>query len=173
MPWKEIAKTSIIFDPIVQSYCKNPEYICPYYGHSWACPPKAPYLEKEIMNFEKFYLIYTKFEFKEKDHNKKRIGLGYSHMRGIMEQEMERFLNQYQGDLKEIKILWDGHCRICEKENKKCSIDEATPCRYPEKIRYSMEAVGIDVTKTVRNLNIDIEWPPINHVFRFGLVCSK
>jgi len=33
--------------------------------------------------------------------------------------------------------------------------------------------VGIDVTQTVRKLDIDIEWPPTNHVYRFGLVCVK
>jgi hypothetical protein len=36
-----------------------------------------------------------------------------------------------------------------------------------------MEAVGIHVTDTVKNLNLDIEWPPTNHVYRFGLVCLK
>jgi hypothetical protein len=36
-----------------------------------------------------------------------------------------------------------------------------------------MEAVGIYVTQTVRNLNFNIEWPPIEYVYRFGLVCFK
>jgi len=173
MPWKEIIRDAIIFDPKVQSYCNNPEYLCPYYGHSWACPPEAPYLEHEIMNYDKFYLIYTKFDIKEKGNNKSKNSFKYKDMREIMEQEMEKFLNQYRNEFKEIKILWDGHCRVCEKENRKCSIEEDAPCRYPDKIRYSMEAVGIDVTQTVKNLNIDIEWPPINHVYRFGLVCVK
>ena len=44
-------------------------------------------------------------------------------------------------------------------------------CRYSDKNRYSMEAVGIEVTKTVRALNFEIQWPPKNHVYRFGLVC--
>lgn len=173
MPWKEIPKDVIIFDPIVQSYCNNPEYLCPFYGKSWACPPEAPYLENEIMSYDKFYLIYTKFEIQKKGDNKSRTSFRYKDMREIMEQEMEKFLNQHRKEFKEIKILWDGHCRVCEKENKKCSIEEDVPCRYPDKIRYSMEAVGIDVTQTVKKLDIDIEWPPINHVYRFGLVCVK
>ena len=173
MPWKEVPKEAIIFDPKVQSYCNNPEYLCPYYKHSWACPPEAPYLEKEIMNYAKYYLIYTKFDLTKSSENKSKNYIGYSYMRKIMEEEMEEFLQQHQNSFKESRVLWDGHCRICEKENKKCSIEENVPCRYPEKIRYSMEAVGIDVTKTVKNLNIEIEWPPVNHVYRFGLVCVK
>jgi predicted metal-binding protein len=173
MPWKEISKDLIIFDPIVQSYCNNPEYLCPYYGHSWACPPNAPYLEEEIMNYKKYYLIYTKFDLKGKKHNKHKKSLSYSYMRENMEYEMENFLETHREKFNELRILWDGHCRICEKEDKKCSIEDDDPCRYPDKIRYSMEAVGIDVTQTVKNVNIDIEWPPINHVYRFGLVCIK
>ncbi|MCJ7648379.1 MAG: DUF2284 domain-containing protein, partial [Candidatus Lokiarchaeota archaeon] len=68
-------------------------------------------------------------------------------------------------------ILWDGYCRICFKEGKNCTYDDGIPCRYPDKKRFSMEAVGIDVDKTVKNVNIEIEWPPINYAYRFGLIC--
>ncbi|MFW9770939.1 MAG: DUF2284 domain-containing protein, partial [Candidatus Thorarchaeota archaeon] len=47
------------------------------------------------------------------------------------------------------------------------------PCRYPNEIRYSMEAVGIDVDKTVKKLNIKLEWPPKNYAYRFSLICFK
>jgi len=59
------------------------------------------------------------------------------------------------------------------KEGKNCTYDDVLPCRYPDKKRFSMEAVGINVDKTVRNLKIPIEWPPLNHAYRFGLVCIK
>ncbi|MHA1256098.1 MAG: DUF2284 domain-containing protein, partial [Promethearchaeota archaeon] len=54
---------------------------------------------------------------------------------------------------------------------KKCTYDSGKQCRYPNKKRYSMEAVGIHVTNTVKNLNLDIEWPPVNYYYRFGLIC--
>ena len=173
MPWKEIPKDAISFDLKVQSYCKNPKYICPYYGHSWACPPVAPYLEKEIMSYKKYYLIYIKFDLNKKEEKGISNQFDYNYMREIMEVEMEKFLQEYQGKLKELRVLWDGHCRICEKENKECSIELDIPCRYPDEIRYSMEAVGINVTQTVKNIDLDIEWPPITHVYRFGLACAK
>ena len=173
MPWKEIPKNAIIFDPKVQSYCNNPKFKCPYYGHSWACPPEAPYLEDEIMKYENFYLIYTKLNLKNDSRKENRKKYNYNKMRKIMEREMEKFIILHQNKFNEIRILWDGHCRICEKENLKCSIDDDSPCRYPDKIRYSMEAVGINVSQTVKNVDIDIEWPPVNHVYRFGLVCSR
>ena len=61
-----------------------------------------------------------------------------------------------------------GHCDFCKW---KCPNRNSPPCRaggLP-----SMEAVGINVDKTVKNLNIEIEWPPTNFIYRFGLVCFK
>ena len=88
--------------------------------------------------------------------------------------EVLNFLEKCQNNYKEKLVLWDGFCRICyNSQDKKCTYDSGKPCRYPNKKRYSMEAVGIDVTKTVKNLNFDLEWPPKDFVYRFGLVCLK
>ncbi|MHA1456806.1 MAG: DUF2284 domain-containing protein [Promethearchaeota archaeon] len=38
----------IYFDPKVQEMCVSPSFKCPFYGHSWSCPPNSPYLEKAI-----------------------------------------------------------------------------------------------------------------------------
>jgi len=40
-------------------------------------------------------------------------------------------------------------------------------------IRYSMEAVGIEVIRTVLELNLDVEYPSNKYSFRFGLACFK
>ena len=91
-----------------------------------------------------------------------------------MEQEIHLFIDKSQNSYKERFILWDGFCRICfNKKDNGCTYDSGNPCRYPDKKRYSMEAVGIDVTNTVKKLNQAIEWPPINYAYRFGLVCFK
>ena len=66
MPFLEIKLADIIFDPKVQTYCVSPNYKCPSYGHSWACPPEAPYLEKTVSKFNKFYLIYYELDVNEK-----------------------------------------------------------------------------------------------------------
>ncbi len=95
-------------------------------------------------------------------------------LRDKLEQEIFLFINEHQNTYIEKLILWDGFCRLCFNEkDKNCTYDEGYPCRYPNKIRYSMEAVGIDVTQTVKNLNFNLEWPPHEFVYRFGLVCFK
>ena len=78
MPYLDIKLVDIFFDPKVQTYCVNPNFKCPSYGHSWACPPEAPYLEEEVAKYHKFFLVYVKFNLSQyiqngKAKHKKRI----------------------------------------------------------------------------------------------------
>jgi predicted metal-binding protein len=184
MPYREISYDDIIFDTNVQTLCITPEFKCPYYAHSWACPPEAPYMEEKISKYSKFFLIYSKFDLasyvkrKKKHHPKrnKQVIRNRFYVKNLtrndLENEIFQFLREYTKNYEERLILWDGHCRVCEQKGyKKCSYEENEACRFPNKIRYSMEAVGIHVSKTVKNLDFDIEWPPIKNYYRFGLVC--
>jgi predicted metal-binding protein len=172
-----------VFDPQVQTYCNTSKFSCPNYSHSWGCPPVAPYLEKKIFQFHEFYLIYYKYDLNKyiKDIKSKHSHLSEKKirndfyrkdiMRDYLESEIQDFIKNYSKPYKEVFILWDGYCRICSKQGKSCTYDDNKPCRYPDQIQYSMEAVGIDVNKTVSHLNLNIEWPPIHYIYRFGLVC--
>ena len=61
MPVREIRFEDLEFDKSVQTFCISDKFKCPNYGHSWACPPEAPYLEEQVSKFERFFLIYSKF----------------------------------------------------------------------------------------------------------------
>lgn len=184
MPHEEITLKDIIISREVQKYCNNPQFKCPNYGHSWACPPEVPYLEKEIGSYARFYLIYTKFDLKahieqeKKLHPKRKTKsiLDRLYRKNIIRDELEREILDFMASIKEddekFLALWDGHCRICSNPiDKGCTHDKGQPCRYPDKIRFSMEAVGINVNETVKNVGIELEWPPKHYLYRFGLVC--
>ena len=121
-------------------------------------------------------------------------------LRDNLESEVFNFLAQNEGKYSQRLVLWDGHCRVCYKEEKKsemvsskqmfwfkkkgrkvqnkcsrisCTYDSGKPCRYPDKKRYSMEAVGINVDATVKNAGFVLEWPPKKYVYRFGLICFR
>ncbi len=186
MPFLEIKFKDIIFDQKVQTYCVNSNFKCPSYGHSWACPPEAPYLEQEVSKYMKFYLIFVKFNLanlieKEKLENPKKSEENIrntffmkNNLRDDLEQEIKLFIKEFQNSYGEKLILWDGFCKLCfNKKDNGCTYDSGDHCRYPDKMRYSMEAVGVDVTQTVNNLNFNLEWPPNDYVYRFGLVCFK
>ncbi|MHA1291882.1 MAG: DUF2284 domain-containing protein, partial [Promethearchaeota archaeon] len=106
MPSIEIKPENIIFNPEVQTYCNNPNFKCPFYNHSWSCPPNAPYLEKEVLNYDHFYLIYYKFDLnkyvmeekrKHPNRTKKRIRNFFYRkdiLRDKLESEIFSFLTQ-------------------------------------------------------------------------------
>ncbi|MFX1329571.1 MAG: DUF2284 domain-containing protein [Promethearchaeota archaeon] len=184
MPAIEIKYNNIIFSPEVQRYCNNPKLKCPKYGHSWTCPPEAPYLEKEVSSYKKFYLIYSEFNLKEYMKKEKIMHPNLSEeriknnlyrnnfLKDNLENEILSFLKNRELKFRRRFILWNGFCGICDNtKDKGCTYDNEKSCRYPNKKRYSMEAVGIHVSDTVKTLNINIEWPPVNYVYLFGLIC--
>jgi predicted metal-binding protein len=186
LPVLKIKLKDIIFDPKVQTYCISPSFKCPSYGHSWACPPEAPYMEELVAEFKEFYLVYYQLDLSEYIKNEKanypkkseKSIKNMLYSKGILHNKLEReitnFIENYSEPYEERLILWDGYCRICSnKIDKGCTYDSGNPCRYPIKRKYSMEAVGVEVTKTVSQLNLNIQWPPTDFLYRFGLICFK
>ncbi len=186
MPHIEIKFEDVEFDTEVQGYCNNPKLKCPNFGHSHSCPPVAPYLEEEASKYEKFFLVYSRFDLeshikevkaKHPRRSEKRIRNMFfmkSYLRDTQEKEILQFLENHNKNYQDKLILWDGTCRVCSnRKDKGCTYDSGKSCRYPDKKRYSMEAVGIHVTNTVKKINLDLEWPPVRYYYRFGLVCFK
>jgi len=186
MPFIEIKFNDIVFDPKVQTYCVNPNFKCPNYHHNWSCPPVAPYLEEEISCFQKFFLTYFQFDLKSyiRETRSKHPNWSEERIRNRvfskeitrkgLDIEINQFLEMSQEPFQEKIILVGGHCQIChDRRDGDCTYDSGEPCRYPDEMRYSMEAVGINVDKTVKSLNFSLEWPPKRWIYRFGLICFR
>ncbi|TFF63752.1 MAG: hypothetical protein EU521_00450 [Promethearchaeota archaeon] len=186
MPFVKINYEDIYFDPKVQEMCVSKNFKCPYYNHSWSCPPAAPYLEKQIASYREYFLIYSKLDLedyikKEKKKNPNRSELYiksnyfYNKMDSSgLDKEFEIFLDQYDNPYSKKLLLYSGTCTYCNIEsNQECTFDSGEPCRFPKERKYSMEAVGIEVIKTVLNLNLNIEYPSKKYSYKFGLACFK
>ncbi|MCK4481322.1 MAG: hypothetical protein KAV01_12405, partial [Candidatus Lokiarchaeota archaeon] len=118
MPIIEIKLGDILFDPKVQKYCVNSNFKCPSYGHSWACPPEAPYLEQEVSKYHRFFLIYVKFNLieyiqdvkaKYPKRSEKRIKNAFfmnNLLRDKLEQEINNFIEEDQILSEKKLVLW-------------------------------------------------------------------
>ncbi len=190
MPFVQIQYEDIYFDPKIQEMCVSPSFKCPFYGHSWSCPPNAPFLEKALSTYKEFFLIYSKFDLesyikKEKERTnrsefyiKNTFLLTKSFDNYDLENEFTSFLSKYKSHYSKKLLLYDGTCKYCKIQGKgACNFDDGDPCRYPTERRYSMEAVGIEVIRTVLDLRkrnkIEIEYPSNKYSYRFGLACFK
>lgn len=127
---KEIDVESIPVTPRPHWKCKN----CKNYGKSPSCPPNAPSWKefKELLSHYRKALL-LKFEFGDDFENEKR-----EIIRFLLEKELELMRKGYTFAL----ALFPGNCNICER----CEV----PCNFPEKMRFSLSAVGIEVAKLTK-----------------------
>ncbi|MBD3211194.1 MAG: hypothetical protein GF311_01205 [Candidatus Lokiarchaeota archaeon] len=186
MPSVRIQYSDIFFNPKVQEMCVTSSFRCPFYDNTWSCPPAAPYLESEIAKYSEYYLIYTRFNLEEyikrekKKHPKRselyiksKLYYENNEYSNDLDEEIDAFIAQYDKSYKKL-ILSSGTCNYCNTQDIEfCSYKTEEPCRFPERMRYSMEAVGIEVMKTVLNLDVDIKYPSKKYSYKFGLVCFK
>jgi len=131
---KEIPAKNIIISPRPVWKCRS----CPAYGKSPSCPPYAPSWKetKELVNHYKRALL-MKFEINFEDfENEKRKALKY-----ILKKEEELFKN---GNFY-ATALFPGNCNLCEE----CEFEKSGKCRMPDKVRPSIDAVGIELSKIV------------------------
>jgi predicted metal-binding protein len=108
-------------------------YGCPSVGSSKMCPPNTPLprdFERALRKFEWGILVQTR----PRDITDMVVAV-----------EREAFLLGHYLALG----LKGGSCFLCSE----CTGDDE-PCRYPDKARPSMEALGIDVFATLKNVDI-------------------
>lgn len=113
------------------------QFGCDCYGQCLVCPPFTPspeQMRKVLDAYRRAILIHC-----DPEADVKAI---------VADLERNIFL---RGAWKALG-LGAGPCYFC----KECNIEEEQ-CRYPEKARPAMEACGIDVFSTVKNLGFPIE----------------
>jgi len=117
------------------------QYGCDCYGRRLTCPPFSPtpeYTKKMIGQYKKA-LILTYYAKPGEERAKRR-----KMHKAVAELEREIFLDGYYKAFSMVA----GPCRFCVP----CDVNN--PCKFPELARPAMEACGIDVYKTARNVGI-------------------
>lgn len=131
---KIISVDDIVFDPRTILKCM---YGCDDWGKSWTCP-SAP---KALMPWEA-----------------EKVLRKYKH--GILLRTRDPKLAQEISFKIEMEALFEGYhfafsmfdCYLCET----CNFP--APCKFPEKARPSMQALGIDVYATVKKQGLPIKF---------------
>lgn len=123
---------------------------CPNYGNVWACPP----YDFDPVDVWKAYswikIAGYQLTFSE-DRTEEEMLEALAEVKQKVTDEM------YAEELKypDSQSLSAGTCRIC----KGCSKPDGKPCRFPDKMRFSIESIGGNVGKTISRLcGIEIEW---------------
>jgi predicted metal-binding protein len=131
----------------VQGYCRS----CEKYGRFWSCPPFAVLPLDGFPEWTHAVIVCQRTP----------IAPGTT-----KEQLVERFLAarvSFGGQMRRLEArfprvtaLVAGHCSGCAD----CTRSEGNPCRASDRLRYSLEAVGFDVTGLAEGLaGVKIHWP--------------
>ena len=136
-------------------YCRE----CPRYDTVWSCHPldfdTDEYLEKFAwVNVLGAKVILNTKVIEEADTAEKVMTVGWeivSAVKLVLEEKMRQMERQISGGVS----LSSGGCNLC----KECIRKEGKSCRMPEKMRYSLDAFGFDLSAITKDmLGIDILW---------------
>ena len=153
---------------------KNHPHGCPNYNHNWSCPPYAPSVEETRNTLETYSYLWIILitqdipSYKPKIFQKQQMKKHYPQLT----YHCNHFLAYLREKHKDWKIYFCSECSLCmEKRFHSCTCPQE-PCRFPDEIRISPEAAGIDLNTTLKNSENPLEWPPKTRIVRIGLCAT-
>lgn len=138
------------------AYCKE----CPNYSTLWSCPPLQFTANELLQDFNYINLIavkviYTEETIKSAVTPEKVKEITTNSLREVKTRLAETVLD-LEGEFSGSIGLASGGCHLCVD----CTRPDDLPCRIPEKMRYSLDSFGFDLTAiTAELLQIELKWP--------------
>jgi len=131
----------------IEGYCKA----CDKHGSVWSCPPfGSPPLES-YPEWTHVVLLCHKCPVRQETTQAQLMELFHS-ARAAFNIRIRELESRQPG----ATALVAGQCSGCEP----CSRLEGLPCRFPEQMRHSLEAIGFDVTQLSESLvGQKLHWP--------------
>ncbi|MDO5734115.1 MAG: DUF2284 domain-containing protein [Eubacteriales bacterium] len=137
----KLSELDLAYDPQrIQSYCEN----CPNFAQNWSCPPLSFSAPELFSARDRIFLTACKIEFSEAERMVWRgQKIDYFNLNFLSElkrnalQAMRALEPVLPGSLALAFGACD-YCKVCSRPTK--------PCRKPELMRYSLEALGYDLS---------------------------
>jgi predicted metal-binding protein len=124
---------------------------CPNFGKYPDCPPKAPFFDRYYDMSKPVYAIVNSFDLRA--HTKK----------------MRKAHPEWSDKQVECCLYWQGTAR----KELKAGIKEFNKLHPDYVVMIRPEAMGVNVTETVKGIGIKLEWPPKKKVYQVALAGIK
>ncbi|MDD5417062.1 MAG: DUF2284 domain-containing protein [Candidatus Aenigmarchaeota archaeon] len=130
----KIPTNKTLFAEACKKGCKN-------YNKKWSCPPCSPSFDK-MKHKKKFLVVMIKINgrYFADCTEWMKVKTINSILKSKLDNAVRGIADKFNG-----YCYISGSCRLC----KICAKKTNKPCRHPNKLRYSLEAVGIDCNKLV------------------------
>lgn len=145
----------LVIEHSVRNLCVKPypghKHGCPNFGKRVICPPNAPLIEDILDLTKPTYIIFNKFDLGAHIHNMQIKHPDWSYRQLVC------------------CLYWQGTARKQLKEKVKQALKES-PGLY---VLYCPEACGVNITATMKNLGIDLEWPPKQYTYQVAILGER
>jgi predicted metal-binding protein len=147
----------IIFEERVKLKC----FYCAKYNNNWKCPPNIPDIDYSniIKEYDNLAIVYITININD-DFDQVRYESTNKLHRGLLMLEKELWNDNNSLALSFI----GGSCKLCKDG---CAKDK---CRQPQLARIPLEATGMNVVDSLKNIGIDVRFPIEDSLSRYGMI---
>ncbi|GHV54511.1 hypothetical protein FACS1894216_14680 [Synergistales bacterium] len=136
------------FPDRVWGYCVP----CPNHGGKWSCPPFGFDVPELLGRYKHAYLFGVKMTYDDEtraraDTKEKVLDTAVQLMRKA-NKDLQELLRGIEADCPGSLAAAGGTCGICDT----CARPDGKPCRFPDKMRPSVESLGFDVSMITEEL---------------------
>lgn len=153
----ETYEKTIRVEDYIEGYVCVDEFLemckaCENYNRKWSCPSyDFDPVEDYWKTFEQLYIVGKKMILEEEDKE------NWQALMKEVKAELTRELAEKEKDYPGSQALSAGSCQVCGEDN--CTRKTGEPCRFPDKMRYSVESLGGNVGLTCSKLlGIRLQW---------------
>ena len=148
-----VLRVEPVVQPAVRSLCKRPypghPHGCPNHGHRETCPPVAPVFSDVYDLSQPVYAIVTEFD----------LGAHVTRMK-------EKHPGWSDAQLR-CCLYWQRRARMAQKAAVHEFLCDHPGCR----VTTVPEAMGVNVTETLKAVGVELEWPPVRIARQVALAC--
>ena len=143
---------TIEFLPEVRDMCASGR--CQMYGKNWACPPACGSLDDmraRVGKYSRGLLVQTVGQLED--------NMDWETMQQTAQDHEENFQKLWEVLEREypgLLAMGAGTCTKC----KPCAYVEGKPCRFPDRLMYSMEASGLFVSRVCSDNGMKYNYGP-------------
>lgn len=166
----EVMKSVIPVEKVLAEYVDAPKFLqacaeCPNYGKIGSCPPYAFNVIDYWKEYKTLELLaikaYIPEEMRAETFSDDALRTKTREIFESMRFELDDRLEKEERETPNSRMLSAGKCIRCED----CACAHGLPCRFPDKIRYSVESIGGDVVKLMRDaFHTEILWAQNGHL---------
>ena len=122
---------------------------CPNYGCCWSCPPYDFDVLDYWQRYSRLQLLVLKVP--TAGLSPEEVGRQLAQARQELDTRLRELEQAHSGSV----ALQSGRCLLCER----CARTSGEACRHPQRLRYSIESLGGDVSATLQELlGVELQW---------------